>query len=368
MRHFPSPGQGDDCETRTAKIRVLIVDDSGSMRRLIRLSLGNDPDIDIVAEAANAREARDAVNRYNPDVMTLDVEMPEMDGLEFLRRLMKARPMPVVMVSSLTNNGSMAAIKALSLGAVECVAKPAGISNAGLFPGLAAKLKLAAAARIRPRLPAGLANNIPRNDLTWGGKIVVVGASTGGVDAIEVLLSGFPESCPPTLITQHMPQQYLKSFAARLDRLCAPDIRIATDREPLSQGKVRIAPGGEYHLGLGQKFPFETILIKGPKQSGHRPSVDVLFHSAVAFAPKSIAVLLTGMGSDGADGMVKLRQAGSFCIAQDEDSSVIYGMARVAAERGGVDVTMDLGSIAETVLARTSVSCDQKLMTNGQER
>lgn len=334
--------------------RVLIVDDSPSMRQLIRLSLSKDAEIEVVAEAADARAARDAVNLFRPDVMTLDVEMPEMDGLEFLRRLMRARPMPVVMVSSLTDRGSAAAVRALSLGAVECVAKPKGGPTAELFDGLADTLKMAAKARVRGKVATPSPFQEGKGEYRWNGKILLVGASTGGVEALETVLSQFPKNCPPTLITQHMPEQFLVNFAARLNKNCAPEIKLATHGESLCQGGVYIAPGGETHLHLGADVPVMTRLVPGPKQTGHRPSVDVMFSSALPHAPNVIAALLTGMGSDGAEGMRQLREKGAFCIAQDNESSVVYGMPRVACEKGGVDISLDLSEIAGKMLTMAS--------------
>ncbi len=344
-------------EAGTMPIRVLIVDDSPVMRRLIRHSLADHPDIMVVAEAANAREARDAVNRFRPDVMTLDVEMPEMDGLEFLRRLMKARPMPVVMVSSLTERGSEAAIRALSLGAVECVAKPKGGRNGALlFENLDNILRMAARAKVRSRRSPSSRTEDKAPPFVWNGKYVLIGASTGGVEALETVLSDYPENCPPTLITQHMPAQFLVNFAARLNKKCAPHVQLARDGGELEQGCVYIAPGGETHLALSQASRPTLVLQPGPKQTGHRPSVDVMFASARKHAAKVIGVLLTGMGADGAEGMRVLRENGAFCIAQDRESSVVYGMPRVACEKGGVDVSLGLSRIAGEILSRTSKS------------
>ena len=323
------------------------------MRKLIRLSLAKDPEIEVVAEAGNARAARDAVNAFHPDVMTLDVEMPEMDGLEFLRRLMRARPMPVVMVSSLTERGSAAAVRALSLGAVECIAKPK--DRVGLFDGLADTLKMAARAQVRRMRGSAPPRKAVGADFQWNGKILLIGASTGGVEALETVLSQFPANCPPTLITQHMPAQFLVNFASRLNKNCAPEIKLAANDEELQQGCVRIAPGGETHLHLSADMPARTLLRPGPKQTGHRPSVDVMFSSALAHAPNVVAALLTGMGADGAEGMRQLREKGAFCIAQDKESSVVYGMPRVACEKGGVDISLGLSEIAENMLRRASV-------------
>jgi two-component system chemotaxis response regulator CheB len=233
------------------KTRVLIVDDSPTIRRLLRAVLEPDQRLEIVAEAASATQARDAVNAYRPDVMTLDVEMPNMSGLEFLERLMRHRPMPVVMVSTLTRKGSRAAIEALSLGAVECVEKPQA-GNSEVFGKLADTLVMAAAAQVR-QMPARRNKNDPKPVLpvfAGSDRIALIGGSTGAVEAIERILTGFPENCPPTLITQHMPAPFLASFASRLEPLVAPTVRLAKDGEELLPGQVLIAPGGEFHLEL----------------------------------------------------------------------------------------------------------------------
>ena len=333
--------------------RVLIVDDSPSMRRLIRMGIETDPRIEVVAEAGSAREAREAVNRYDPDVMTLDVMMPEMDGLEFLRRLMRARPMPVLMVSSLTGKGSEEAVQALSLGAVDCLEKPRFGTAGRLYAQLAEMLVVAAKARVRgrrriPTMPSkGRANS-------WQDKFIVIGASTGGVEALEEVLSAFPRDCPPTLITQHMPAQFLVNFANRLNGCCAPEIRLAQDGTPLRKGLVLIAPGGETHMELSTDGR-HVSLRKGPKMTGHRPSVDALFRSAVPQAPRVVSALLTGMGADGAQGMLALKRAGAFCVAQNEASSVVYGMPRVATELGAIDESLPLTDIASRVLKEVSL-------------
>ncbi len=332
--------------------RVLIVDDSATMRRLIRMGIESDPRIEVVAEAGSAREAREAVKKYDPDVMTLDVVMPEMDGLEFLRRLMRARPMPVLMLSSLTGKGSEEAVRALSLGAIDCLEKPR-FGNAGTtYTRLAEMLVVAAQAQVRGGRGRRIATtSSPQSGRTWKDRIILVGASTGGVEALENLLSSFPQDCPPTLITQHMPHQFLISFAARLNNCCAPNIRLARDRARLQQGVVMIAPGGQTHLELSRDGR-SVSLREGDKVSGHRPSVDVLFRSGVAHADRILSVLLTGMGADGARGMLALKQAGAYCVAQDKETSVIYGMPRVACELGATDQSLPLSEIGPAVLNR----------------
>ncbi len=344
---------------RSAPIRTLIVDDSATIRRLIRQSLARHPDIEIVAEAGCARSARDAVNRHRPDVMTLDVEMPHMDGLEFLRRLMRARPMPVVMVSALTEKGSRAAVKALSLGAIECVAKPKRWKSDTGFEKLADSLRVAACAKVRGTQFVTRERDAAAPRYRFRHGIVLIGSSTGGVEALETILSEFPENCPPTLITQHMPEHFLKNFSERLDRKLAPVVKLGEDRETVEPGKVLIAPGGAFHMGLAaargdRDGPARIALFRGPKRSGHRPSIDEMFLSARHLEKEAVAVLLTGMGSDGAQGILQLKKAGAFCIGQDRESCVVYGMPRVAWELGALDIQLPLNRIAEKILERTS--------------
>lgn len=330
------------------KIKTLIVDDSPTMRRLIRSILEADQRLEIVAEAGTAREARDAVNQYRPDVMTLDVEMPNMSGIEFLERLMRHRPMPVVMVSTLTKKGSDIAVEAMSLGAVECVEKPKLGDAAEAFERLAETVVLAAHARVgeRHREKSTVA---PRTDRTFH-KICMIGGSTGAVDAIEQVLEKFPANCPPTLITQHMPAPFLASFAARLNPMMAPRVELATDGAVLREGVVLIAPGGQYHLNVdGGPSPCAR-LVEGPPMSGHRPSVDSMFGSAVPIAPRVVAGILTGMGRDGAKGMLQLREAGARTVGQTKETCVVFGMPRVAGEMNAVEQWADLDKFGEILL------------------
>lgn len=332
--------------------RVLIVDDSATMRRLIRAGIENEPGIEVVAEAETAREARDMVKVHAPDVITLDIEMPGMDGLEFLSRLMRARPTPVIMVSSLTADGSDATIRALALGAVDCIEKPRFGSAQKTFAELAEKLIAAAQARVgRPR-EARSPEKPLSGDWRWNGKWILIGSSTGGVEALETILGGFPADCPPTMITQHMPEQFLESFARRLNTTIAPKVSIAADGVKPEQGNVYIAPGGESHLSFD---PAGTCLrlVQGPKRSGHRPSVDVMMEGAIGFAPRVVAAILTGMGRDGAEGMLALRRAGATCIGQDQESSVVYGMPRVAMEIGAVELQAPLSELSGHLVALT---------------
>ncbi len=328
--------------------RVLIVDDSQTIRRLIRNRLVGDPRLEVVGEASDPYEARERIKILRPDVLTLDVEMPRMNGLDFLEKLMRLRPMPVVMISTETHHGSVAALEALSLGAVECVGKP----NADRLPETFLNLPdlLVAAAEANLRSPHQRTVGTPATGFSWNGRYVLIGASTGGVDALETLLSGYPENCPPTLITQHMPESFLASFAKRLGTRMAPKMALATPEAPLLQGHVYLAPGGDFHLGVSHGDPPRCRLIAEDKRNGHRPSVDVLFESALAIAPRVVSVLLTGMGRDGAAAMKLLRQQGASCIAQDEATSVVFGMPRAAMENGGAERAVPIGRMSEEIL------------------
>lgn len=334
--------------------RVLIVDDSPTMRRLIRSILEQDPRLVVVAEAGTASEARDAVNTSKPDVMTLDVEMPNMSGVEFLRRLMRHRPMPVVMVSTLTKKGSAVAVEALSLGAIECIEKPRLGQEHDTFAYLADTVALAAQARVNSR-PAQNVTTQPKTIARNFKRICLIGGSTGAVDAIEQILKNFPENCPPTLITQHMPEPFLVSFASRLDQLVAPKVALATDGERLQAGKILIAPGGDFHLNISSFGGLSTKLVEGPKVSGHRPSVDSMMLSAKDIAHRVAAGILTGMGSDGAQGMAELRQLGARTLGQSKETCVVFGMPRVAGEMGGVEKWADLDKFADELLKLAEV-------------
>ncbi|TMV93694.1 chemotaxis response regulator protein-glutamate methylesterase [Thioclava sp. BHET1] len=330
--------------------KVLIVDDSATIRQLIRAAIADDPRLKVVGEASDPYEAREKIKQLNPDVLTLDVEMPRMNGLEFLEKLMRLRPMPVVMVSSETHKGSAAALEALSLGAVECIGKPRVNMIAEAFWHLPDLLVAASSARLRKAGPRE--RRAPSAGFDWNGKMVLIGSSTGGVDALETVLSEFSETCPPTLITQHMPEAFLSSFATRLNRQIVPELSLAREGAPLMAGHVYLAPGGDHHLGIIRKgAEYRCHLVSGAKRSGHRPSVDILFESAVSFGSEIVSVLLTGMGRDGADGMLRLRRAGARCLAQNEASSVVFGMPRAALENGGAERAVALGEIAGEVLA-----------------
>jgi len=335
-------------------VRVLIVDDSATMRSLIAAVLERDPEIEVVGEAGDPLEAREAIKQLNPDVITLDVEMPNMNGIEFLEKIMRLRPMPVVVVSTLTVRGAEATLEALELGAVDCIAKP---STGGLegFRDLPFKVKAAAKANVKPLGPARAAPAPVPFDHAQDGRVIAIGSSTGGVEALITVLSRFPANCPPTVITQHMPATFTKSFSQRLDKICAPQVAEATDGAPLERGRIYIAPGGDRHLAIGGTGVLRCRLTAGDPVNGHRPSVDVLFHSvAKTVGPNAVAAILTGMGRDGADGMLAIRQAGGRTLGQDEASCVVYGMPKVAFELGAVERQAPLDRLAAELLKAPS--------------
>jgi two-component system, chemotaxis family, protein-glutamate methylesterase/glutaminase len=341
-------------------VRVLVVDDSSTMRSLISNALSRDGEIEVVGQARDALEAREAMKALDPDVVTLDVEMPNMNGIEFLEKIMRLRPTPVIMVSNLTSQGTEETIRALEIGAFDCVAKPSS-GEAMMFADLPAKVKAAAAARsqmAQARLRRGSSAEKPttvHSDYKPDGKVVAIGASTGGVEALIAVISRFPENCPPTVITQHMPGTFTKSFADRLNRLCLPRVCEASDGAPLQQGLIYLAPGGIAHLEVVQAKQMICRLNTTGPINGHRPSVDVLFESvAETVGSRSVGVILTGMGRDGAEGLVSIRKAGGRTLGQDPATSLVYGMPKVAFERGGVERQLPLERIGNEILRLTN--------------
>jgi two-component system chemotaxis response regulator CheB len=334
-------------------VRVLIVDDSALIRELLTTLLSADPEIEVVGTAGDPLIARERIKALNPDVITLDVEMPNMDGLTFLRKIMTLRPMPVIMISTLTQAGADVTLEALEIGAVDFIAKPSN-DAAHALPLLAGELQTKVKAAARMRVGARAAAPAPSRrvrSVNASGKIVAIGASTGGVEALKVVLMNLPSDCPPILVTQHMPPRFTAAFAQRLDRECPMRVSEAIHDEPIEAGHVYIAPGS-HHLEIARHgTQFRCSLHEGPTVSGHRPSVDVLFRSVARVCPRStVGVILTGMGKDGADGMLELRLAGGRTIGQDEASSLIYGMPHVAFERGGVMRQCSLGKVADCIL------------------
>jgi two-component system chemotaxis response regulator CheB len=303
------------------------------------------------------------IKALNPDVLTLDVQMPKMDGLEFLERLMRLRPMPVVMVSSFTEAGSDTTLKALELGAIDFIGKPradSGRSMENYAEDLVEKIRAAKGARLRRTMTMQSSPPAPGSatgpGLVASGKIIFVGASTGGTEAIKEFLMGIPVDCPPILIVQHMPESFTASFARRLDGLCAPRVIEAKGNEKVESGTVYIAPGHS-HLQIRRgNAGYLTELVVSAAVNRHRPSVDVLFDSAAALVGrKAIGVILTGMGKDGAQGLLRLRQAGAKTFGQDEASCVVYGMPREAFLIGAVEEQCPLDEIAKRVLSAVAV-------------
>lgn len=334
-----------------SKIRVLIVDDSPTMRVLIANVLKSDPEMEVVGTAGDPLEARELIKALDPDVITLDIEMPKMNGIEFLEKIMRLRPMPVVMVSTLTQDGAEATIDALALGAFDCVGKPSiGEASRG-FSELVDKVRAASKSRIRP-LGDRPMRQAPQAGFSPGDAIVAIGSSTGGVEALMTLIGTFPGNCPPTVITQHMPASFTKSFADRLDRTCAPNVCEATDGAPLKIGQVYVAPGGDHHLEVVRvSAGFACRLKTGELVNGHRPSVDVLFNSvAAAAAARAVGAILTGMGKDGAQGLLAMRNAGARTVGQDEASSIVYGMPKAAFEAGAVERQAPLQRLGPAIL------------------
>lgn len=349
-------------ETGIMKIKVLIVDDSALIRSVMNEIIRRQPDMEVVGVAPDPIVARDLIKKTNPDVLTLDVEMPRMDGLDFLEKLMRLRPMPVVMVSSLTERGSEITLRALELGAVDFVTKPKLSIQTGMLEYaelITDKIRAAAKARVKARTIAsadagkGPTDALPliRNPLTSSEKLIIIGASTGGTEAIKEFLMQMPSDCPGILITQHMPEGFTRSFAKRLDSLCKITVREAEGGERVLPGHAFIAPGHS-HLQLARSGAnYVTQLDQGPPVNRHRPSVDVLFESAARCAGKNaVGVILTGMGKDGAAGMLTMKNAGAYNFAQDEATCVVFGMPREAIAVGAAHEVGPLQALPGMVL------------------
>ena len=331
-------------------IRVLVVDDSATMRGLITATLQRDPQIVVIGQACDPIEARQAIKDLNPDVVTLDIEMPNMNGLDFLEKIMRLRPTPVIMISTLTQDGAEANLRALEIGAFDCIGK--SFDNNG-FDQLAEKVKLAARSRVRSRTTPFKAPD-RSVEFTPNDRLVAIGSSTGGVEALLTILSRFPANCPPTLITQHMPAVFTTRFAERLNRMCAPEVSEATDGASISPGHIYLAPGGA-HLEVVNQGKLRCRLSEADRVSGHRPSVDVLFSSvARAVGSRALGVILTGMGRDGAQGLLEMRKAGAHTLGQDEATCVVYGMPKAAFEIGAVMHQVSLEKLAERILSQSS--------------
>ncbi|MFN7994808.1 MAG: chemotaxis response regulator protein-glutamate methylesterase [Bryobacteraceae bacterium] len=344
------------------QIRTLIVDDSAIVRKLLAECLSEEKDIEVVGTAPDPFVARDKILALKPDVLTLDIEMPRMDGLTFLKKLMHYQPMPVIVISSLGQAGCQATLEALRLGAVEVLAKPGGPYSAGeLRRDLPAKIRAAAIARPRAHLLHKETTIKPeppsRSPVTSANSAVIaIGASTGGTEAIQEVLSRMPATSPPIVITQHIPPVFSLAFAKRLNEICPMEVKEAQDGDTVAPGRALIAPGN-YHMLLQKSSGggYRVSVQDGPRVCYQRPSVDVMF-SSVADAAKSnaVGVILTGMGSDGARGLLKMKQAGARTIAQDEASSVVFGMPKEAIRLGAADQVTALGRVAAAILNQVS--------------
>ena len=360
------------------KIRVIVVDDSALVRSLLAEIINRQSDMECIGTANDPLIAREMIRELNPDVITLDVEMPRMDGIDFLGRLMRLRPMPVLMISTLTERGAEVTLRALELGAIDFVAKPrVGVANGlqELANQIVDKIRVAAVAQVRrlavgphgvaasaaktaaPRIPmTGLLGRVSTE------KIIAIGASTGGTEAIREVLTHLPADCPAIVITQHMPPGFTTSFAARLDSLCQMTVKEAEHGERLLPGHAYIAPGGKHFSITRSGANYVAVVDDAPPVNRHKPSVEVLFKSVATHAGRNACgIMLTGMGADGAIAMREMRNAGSYNLVQDEASCIVFGMPREAIAHGAADEVLPLGQIAGALLARLRGSPDRVL-------
>ena len=358
-----------------SKTRVIVVDDSALVRSLLTEIINRQPDMECIGAANDPLQAREMIRSLNPDVITLDVEMPRMDGIDFLGRLMRLRPMPVVMVSTLTERGAEVTMRAFELGAVDFVAKPriglaAGIQQ--LAAEITDKIRVASKARVHRlaatagapggQAPAAAERSAPLLGRLSTEKIIAIGASTGGTEAIREVLTPMPADSPAIVITQHMPPGFTTSFAARLDSLCRVTVKEAADGERILPGHAYIAPGGrQFHISRSGAN-YVAVVDDGPPVNRHKPSVEVLFKSVAALAGRNaVGVMLTGMGDDGASAMREMKDAGSYNFVQDEASCVVFGMPREAIARGAADEVLPVTQIAAALVSRLRGSTDRLL-------
>lgn len=348
------------------KIKVLVVDDSAVVRKVLTKIISSDPDIEVIGAAGDPFIAAQRMAEIAPDVITLDIEMPKMDGLTFLSKIMSQHPVPVVIISSLAGSGSESALKALEYGAVEIIQKPEigtkeFLEDSGVF--ICDAIKSAASAKLRPhrahlpisgRLSADAVMPRPTKAMIQTTeKVIVVGASTGGTEALKVMLGAMPVDCPGIVVVQHMPERFTATFSKHLDELCAITVKEAQDNDTVIRGRALIAPGNRHMLLKRSGARYYVEVKEGPLVARHRPSVDVLFRSAAQYAGRNaVGVILTGMGDDGASGLKEMKEAGAHTFAQDEESCVVFGMPREAIKAGAVDTVLPLGRMAEAVLMK----------------
>lgn len=350
-----------------SKIKVLIVDDSALVRQTLADLINSDPELEAIGTASDPYGAVEKIAKEKPDVITLDVEMPKMDGLTFLEKIMNQHPIPVVICSSLATEGSEVVLKALELGAIEIIQKPKlGVktfleeSRIRILDAIKAaaksnlkKHRSLLNLKVEPKLSADVIIEKPKkyDFIETTDKVIVIGASTGGTEAIRVLLEAMPVDCPGIAIVQHMPENFTKAFAKRLNELCSIEVKEAENGDALIVGRALIAPGNKHMLLKRSGAKYYVEIKDGPLVSRHRPSVDVLFRSAARYAGKNAyGVILTGMGDDGAKGLLEMKEAGAFTIAQSEESCVVFGMPKEAIKLGAVDKVLDLRSIASYLM------------------
>ncbi len=336
------------------KVRVLIVDDSAVVRGILEKELSRDNQIEVIGTAPDPYIARDKIVKLKPDVITLDIEMPRMDGVTFLRKLMTHHPLPVIIISSLTTKGGDMALEAIEAGAVDVMCKPGAAYTVGdMSVELIDKIKAAAQVQVKQRKTSQRLSSAPKRlSLTkTTNKVIAIGASTGGTEALARVLSSFPRNTPGIVVVQHMPENFTRSFAERLDTLCEMEVKEAQDNDTVLPGKVLIAPGN-YHMLLKRSGARYYVQVKpGPLVGRHRPSVNVLFKSVAKFAgANAIGVIMTGMGADGAEGLATMKENGASTVAQDEATCVVFGMPKEAIATGCVDKVVPLASIPSSVL------------------
>jgi len=337
-------------------IKVLIIDDSAMIRKVFEQELSKDPEIEVVGTAPDPFVGRDKIVYLKPDVITLDIEMPRMDGLTFLEKLMKHYPLPVVVVSSLAKKGGDVALKAMELGAVEVLSKPGSAYSVGdMSEQLIEKVKAAANVKVfktaDKATPSGTTGTLAAMSVKSTNKIIAIGASTGGTDALREVITKLPQNSPPVVIVQHMPQNFTKAFADRLNQISQVNVKEAEDGEYLAMGKVLIAPGNQHMEIRRSGINYYVTLFDGPMVFHQRPAVEILFNSVAKYAGQNaVGVILTGMGKDGAQGLLAMRNAGASTIAQDEKTSIVFGMPKEAIDVGAAQVIKPLPQIAQAML------------------